>query len=558
MKTKTKGRKFLSTLLALCMMFGLCVGFGTTAMADSTVTPMVVHTRNNNYALAADGTVWAWGINGSGQLGNGSTIASSTPVRVQGLDGKRIISISGGSGYALALAADGTVWGWGNNGSKQISPDLSGDQATPVQIPHLSGKNVVALDIGQEGSYSFALDSDGTITRWGGGFYAKPTYSLESQGRKIVRFSGTASNIIALANDGTLWINGVNGGGQYGNGTTEGGGDSFKQMIGMGNVQFTNFEADHFHSPYGSNDFATISVLDTEGNVWISGHNTHYQLGAGNIDNQQIINSTKIESLSNIVSIKMQNSCALAMDKNGDFWTWGRRVLSWPDLDLTDAEVITIPTKFPEVSGQSVEQYDFQIFMKSDGSVWTFGTNSYGQLGNGTTTDSTNALVQVVGENGEGFLNLKAVPDTPVDERDATISATATIPSPSYTVTIPSTVDAGALTQKTSSDTEKIKAKEFTVSATSVENLFGTKKIVVTLSTADGKFELADGDHKLAYSVFNKQSGGSALASGADFTQFTDAGNKTGRIEIDQSTITRKGSYTGTMTFTISLADVTA
>lgn len=142
------------------------------------------------------------------------------------------------------------------------------------------------------------------------------------------------------------------------------------------------------------------------------------------------------------------------------------------------------------------------------------------------------------------------------DGKSTTITATATIPSPTYTVTIPGTVDAGDLVQKAEADADKVKSTTFSVSASSVENLFGAKKVVVSLSTADGTFALKNEDDSLEYAVYNQETGGTALTSGANFTEFTSATSVIGRVDIDQSKITKKGDYTGTMTFRISLADI--
>lgn len=142
------------------------------------------------------------------------------------------------------------------------------------------------------------------------------------------------------------------------------------------------------------------------------------------------------------------------------------------------------------------------------------------------------------------------------EERSATITATASIPSPTYTVTIPATVDAGDLVQKAEADADKVKSTTFSINASSIENLFDTKKVVVSLSAADGTFALKNGDDSLEYAVYNQETGGTALADNDTFAEFTSADSVTGRVDIDQSKITKKGSYTGTMTFSISLADI--
>ena len=117
-------------------------------------------------------------------------------------------------------------------------------------------------------------------------------------------------------------------------------------------------------------------------------------------------------------------------------------------------------------------------------------------------------------------------------------------------------MDAGDLVQKAEADADKVKSTTFSVSASSVENLFGAKKVVVSLSTADGTFALKNGDDSLEYAVYNQETGGTALTSGANFTEFTSATSVIGRVDIDQSKITKKGDYTGTMTFRIFLADI--
>src|SRR5918912_1414907 len=102
----------------------------------------------HSLALKGDGTVWAWGDNGSGQLGNGTITSSNTPTQVDGLDG--VEAIAGGSSYSLALKNDGTVWAWGSNTSGQeqrISGQLGTNVMginTPVQVSELSGVKAIA------------------------------------------------------------------------------------------------------------------------------------------------------------------------------------------------------------------------------------------------------------------------------------------------------------------------------------------------------------------------------------------------------------------------------
>lgn len=141
------------------------------------------------------------------------------------------------------------------------------------------------------------------------------------------------------------------------------------------------------------------------------------------------------------------------------------------------------------------------------------------------------------------------------DDRDTIVTANTTIPAPVYTITIPEKVDMGELSRTEEDAPDKIASKALTLTASDVENLFGEKKIAVTAAAPDGAFRLTDGTNQLAYSVYAPDSP-TALASGGVFTEFTGDQSKTGRIEVDQSTIRHAGTFTGTITFTISLVDI--
>jgi alpha-tubulin suppressor-like RCC1 family protein len=124
-------------------------------------------------ALREDGTVWIWGDNTFGQLGDDSTVARSLAGPVAGL--QDVIAISLGTGrlpqpaavaHALAVTSTGTVMGWGNNDHSQLGNLSPGLYRLPVQIPGLSGEQIRAVSAG--GRHSLALTADGGILAWGG------------------------------------------------------------------------------------------------------------------------------------------------------------------------------------------------------------------------------------------------------------------------------------------------------------------------------------------------------------------------------------------------------
>lgn len=102
-----------------------------------TTTPMVKAGSNYTIALKSDGTVWGWGSNYQGELGDGTTTSRTTPVQVSGIAG--VIAISeGGDEHTLALKSDGTVWAWGYNYSGQLGDGTTTNRTTPVQVSGLN------------------------------------------------------------------------------------------------------------------------------------------------------------------------------------------------------------------------------------------------------------------------------------------------------------------------------------------------------------------------------------------------------------------------------------
>lgn len=132
------------------------------------------------------------------------------------------------------------------------------------------------------------------------------------------------------------------------------------------------------------------------------------------------------------------------------------------------------------------------------------------------------------------------------------VVATTSLPGqPTYTITIPSTIDLGSITR---TEASSIKSQAFEVKATDVADMDG-KQVNVSVSTADGNFNLMKDTVALPFKVFNQAADGTALASGDIYTSFTANNSVPGRIEVDQKDITAAGTYTGTVTFTIALAD---
>ena len=246
----------------------------------------------HSLALKNDGTVWAWGANLHGQLGDGTTINRPSPVQVAGLAGVR--AIAAGGPHSLALASDGTVWAWGKNRQGQLGDGTTIDRPAPVQVAGLAG--VQAIAAGQ--AHSLALRNDGTVWAWGSDFSGRlgtttdrsvPMQVAGLAGVQAIVAGGTHS--LALKDDGTVWAWGSNFDGQLGDGTTSApliesieysilslaillGEEPFEaspptQVAGLAAMQA--IAAGQAHS----------LALKNDGTVWAWGDNFYGQLGDG-------------------------------------------------------------------------------------------------------------------------------------------------------------------------------------------------------------------------------------------------------------------------------------
>ena len=198
--------------------YGL-LGNGTTNFPASTpqqvpgltgITQIAVAVLGEDaFAVGSGGSVWAWGRNLHGQLGNGTTVNRYSPAPVPGLTG--ITQVSAGPGYTLALRSDGTVWAWGENDGGQLGDGTKTDHLVPEQVPGLSGITQVLAS-----GVSFAVRSDGTVLDWGFGYLGngaepappsrpKPVPGLTG----ITQVASDGGHTLALRSDGTVWAWGL-------------------------------------------------------------------------------------------------------------------------------------------------------------------------------------------------------------------------------------------------------------------------------------------------------------------------------------------------------------
>ncbi len=217
----------------LIYLFAFIIVVSFFSVPNAYATPSILNVSagwGHSLALRSDGTIWAWGFNCSGQLGNNTKVSSSIPIQIKDpndvsepLTG--ITKTSAGAYYSLALKSDGTVFAWGYNQDGHLGDGTFVDRLMPAQVLGLSN----ITDISAAGGYhSLALKSDGTVFAWGcntngqlgDGTKTDRTTPVQVQGlSNIVAVSPGYLHSLALKSDGTVWAWGWNNYGAIGDGT---------------------------------------------------------------------------------------------------------------------------------------------------------------------------------------------------------------------------------------------------------------------------------------------------------------------------------------------------
>lgn len=331
----------------------------------------------HSFAVCSDNVVQIWGNNMYGQLGN-AFADSHVPIQVTGLS--NIVAVSGGLSHSLALKTDGTVWAWGFNGYGQLGNGTANQSNVPVQTNGLS--NITAIAGG--GYHSLALKSDGTVWAWGYNFYGQLGNGSTTDSNFPVQVSGLTGVIAitagldhsyALKNDGTVWAWGWNNNGQLGNGNYSNA-TTPVQVNGLAGI--TAIASGWFHS----------LALKNDGTVWSWGYNNNGQLGDGTaVTNKNL--PVQVSGLAGIISIAGGGYHSLAVENNGNVWSWGCNNCGQLGSGNNNANS-NLPVSVVGISGAvSVACGVYHsIALKNDGTIGAWGYNAYGQLGNGNTTNT--------------------------------------------------------------------------------------------------------------------------------------------------------------------------
>lgn len=327
----------------------------------------------------ADGSMQAWGNNGSGELGTGDYFSWNVPV---GVDvPPTVASIApGGLAHTAVIMTDARLWTWGFNFHGQLGNGTNVDD--PVPAPVLD--DVVAAATGNY--HTLAVTSSGTV--WASGINTEGTLGdgtttssttfVQTTISDVVAVGAGLESSVALKSDGTVWAWGLNNYGQLGSGP----GPSSPLPVQVAVSDVVALSAGRHH----------VLLLRNDGTVWSFGADLYGALGQGTVG----LSGTPapVLGLTDVLSISAGEFSNMAVLADGSLWAWGRNAQGQLGIGTTvdtstPVQVSALPNVLEASSGVLLS-----MALAADGSVWTWGDGSSGALGNGTNA-SSNVPVQV-------------------------------------------------------------------------------------------------------------------------------------------------------------------
>jgi alpha-tubulin suppressor-like RCC1 family protein len=340
--------------------------------------------------LFRDGTLFAWGSDiGNGRLGNATvSITASTPVTTfaGGSNWKQVsIGLDINSRHSAAIKTDGTLWIWGSAASGRLGNGATSvNRSTPVTT-FAGGSNWKQVSIGY--AYTAAIKTDGTLWTWGNGLNGQlGNNDTTDRSTPITTFAGGNNwkqvNVgprfsVAIKTDGTLWTWGTGTNGQLGNNDTT-----------DRSTPITTFAGGNNWKQVSSGDVYTAAIK-TDGTLWVWGNQFNGKLGnavtTGNISTAV----TTFAGGNNWKQVSSGNDHISAIKTDGTLWTWGSGSngrLGNASISNRSTPITTFAggTNWKQVSGGS----SHTAAIKTDGTLWTWGLGLNGQLGNASSTNT--------------------------------------------------------------------------------------------------------------------------------------------------------------------------
>ena len=279
----------------------------------------VVSGGNSVAAIKTDGTLWTWGGNFYGQLGLGDTTSRSSPVQVGSGTNWATVVMSKSSNHCLAIKTDGTLWAWGLNLFGQLGQGNNTYRSSPVQV----GSGTNWSKVFSENNTSFAITTSGALYSWGFnstgqmGTGNTNNYNTPQQVGALTNWSSLGcgeAHCIALKTNGTIWSWGINS--SYG-------------QLGHGDKTNRSSPVQIGSQTYWTSVSATNSAsfgIGNSGRLYAWGYNSSGQLGIGNTTDYS--SPKQVGALTNWSKISGGGNHCISLKTDGSLWSWGNNFAS--------------------------------------------------------------------------------------------------------------------------------------------------------------------------------------------------------------------------------------
>lgn len=306
-------RKFFNPIILVIAFFISATAFAQSGISNTLSIKQLVTGSNHSLALLNNGSLWAWGNNAGGQLGDSSTNDKENPVRI-GTE-NNWAAITAGNSFTHGIKTDGTLWGWGINKVGQLgitTTNLKYMYTVPAQI----GKDNDWQMISSGKSFTIGLKTDGTIWVWGANMnnimhdktnQYEPLKIDDKNNMDWKQIAAGDEFFMAIKKDGTLWTKGM-----INNTLMNKGGKKVFFKVND-DTDWASMDAGRQHAV----------ALKKNGTIWAWGANESGQLGNGTIAKSK----DPVKVGENFAAVSATDNYTLAIKKNGDdVWWWGK---SW-------------------------------------------------------------------------------------------------------------------------------------------------------------------------------------------------------------------------------------
>ncbi|MDR0751602.1 MAG: hypothetical protein LBF12_03310 [Christensenellaceae bacterium] len=337
------------------------------------------------------GSLWAFGYNDYGQLGDNSTTTRTSPVQIKA--GTAFTTASAGRFHSMAIDTEGNLWAWGRNGDGQLGDFTQTTRTTPVKI--YAKKKFAQVSAGR--LHSMAIDVDGHLWTWGYNGNGElgngntstiiyPTQITADDGKATKFKSISAGDYFSLAidSDGRLWSFGLNAAGQLGLGE-----ESNSIKIPTQVIATTTDENEITEFDFISAGNAHSLAIDASGNLWAFGYNQYGQLGNGTTTNttSPVQITAGDGAVAKFKSIEAGHDYSMVVDLYGNLLTCGRNISGQLGDGTTVNKSSLIPVSASYIKFAAISAGQHCLAIDSNGELWVWGNNSYGQLGVGNQTN---------------------------------------------------------------------------------------------------------------------------------------------------------------------------